>query len=97
MPDIGNPRPMGIGVLGNVGAFPFDMSPGGRQQAGKHAQQARLATAIGAGQQDGAAGIDREVQSREHGSFPADAREIVGGQSLHGVLLCVFKVIAGRN
>ena len=97
MADISYARPVGIGILGDIGAFPRDAPPGRRQQSGKHAQQAQLATAIGAGQQDGAAGIDREVQSREHGSFPADAREIVGGQSLHGVLLCVFTVIAGRN
>ena len=73
MSDIGHPRAMGFRVLGDVLTFPVNPAIGSGEQSGKHAQQAGFPAPVRTGQQQGAAGIDREVQSGKHGAFAADA------------------------
>jgi len=46
-----------------------------RRQPGEHAQEARLAAAVRARDVDGAAGVDRQRDARQHGAPPAPDRE----------------------
>jgi hypothetical protein len=46
-----------------------------RGQAGEHAQQARLAAAVRAGEVDRVAGVQGEVDAGEHGAPPAPHRQ----------------------
>ena len=67
------PCRMRVAVLRDVGALPFDATGNRREEPGHDPQQARLAAAVGAGQHQGFAGSEREVEFGEHPAVAANA------------------------